>query len=460
MQYTAIQEQFNSVIEYSQGYSGVNTDELFEKWLDAKRDFIEVMGGKLIYEYPETVYFELGPKEKSLRVDDFISMVENRWDNYDLSLFIEAQKEGFFSNQVVESYNYNGQIIPKGMKLLKAFKFFESNTKVLNDIQSAASMIIQEDKVEGKLCLSVHPLDFLSSSENTHNWRSCHALDGDYRGGNLSYMVDKSTIMCYLKSAKNEKLPNFPKEVPWNSKKWRVLLFFSNDWNMIFAGRQYPFYTESGLNFVKDKILSEKFKLGDWSEWTNKKIRGFEANGLHYCHMKYPYIPIGNKLKPLDEIVVDNPNSLQFDDLLYSSCYDCFYSVRTVNTFFDKEPCTTDRTKVEIGGAVPCCKCGQNTVELSETFLCNDCELEYGNADSDIFSTCPCCGNRFIFDDGFFVSGAEETICPHCAEENAARCEICGDLVYTDDIVYDKDRDAYVCKWCKEDLDIRRRRFF
>ena len=136
MQYTAIQEQFNSVIEYSQGYSGVNTDELFEKWLDAKRDFIEVMGGKLIYEYPETVYFELGPKEKSLRVDDFISMVENRWDNYDLSLFIEAQKEGFFSNQVVESYNYNGQIIPKGMKLLKAFKFFERNTKVLNDIQS------------------------------------------------------------------------------------------------------------------------------------------------------------------------------------------------------------------------------------------------------------------------------------------------------------------------------------
>ena len=216
MQYTAIQEQFNSVIEYSQGYSGVNTDELFEKWLDAKRDFIEVMGGKLIYEYPETVYFELGPKEKSLRVDDFISMVENRWDNYDLSLFIEAQKEGFFSNQVVESYNYNGQIIPKGMKLLKAFKFFESNTKVLNDIQSAASMIIQEDKVEGKLCLSVHPLDFLSSSENTHNWRSCHALDGDYRGGNLSYMVDKSTIMFYLISAKNEKLLIFLIVVPWN----------------------------------------------------------------------------------------------------------------------------------------------------------------------------------------------------------------------------------------------------
>ena len=306
----------------------------------------------------------------------------------------------------------------------------------------------------------MRPLDFLSSSENTHNWRSCHALDGDYRGGNLSYMVDKSTIMCYLKSTKNEKLPNFPKEVPWNSKKWRVLLFFSNDWNMIFAGRQYPFYTESGLNFVKDKILSGKFKLGDWSEWTNKKIRGFEANGLHYCHMKYPYIPVGNKLKPLDEIVIDKPNSLQFDDLLYSSCYDCFYSVRTVDTFFDKEPCTTDKTKVEIGGAIPCCKCGRNTVELSETFLCNDCELEYGNADSDIFSTCPCCGNRFIFDDGFFVSGAEETICPHCAEENAARCEICGDLVYKDDIVYDKDTDAYVCKWCKEDSDIRKRRFF
>ena len=28
--------------------------------------------------------------------------------------------------------------------------------------------------------------DYLSLSENAFNWRSCHALDGEYRAGNLS----------------------------------------------------------------------------------------------------------------------------------------------------------------------------------------------------------------------------------------------------------------------------------
>ena len=41
-------------------------------------------------------------------------------------------------------------------------------------------------------------------------------------------MVDSSTFMCYIKSNDDEILPNFPDTVPWNSKKWRMLLFFSD----------------------------------------------------------------------------------------------------------------------------------------------------------------------------------------------------------------------------------------
>ena len=73
----------------------------------------------------------------------------------------------------------------------------------------------------------MHPLDYLSLSENTYNWRSCHSLDGEYRAGNLSYMMDKSTVICYLKSNDDVILSNFGPEVKWNSKKWRVLLYFS-----------------------------------------------------------------------------------------------------------------------------------------------------------------------------------------------------------------------------------------
>ena len=139
-----------------------------------------MFGGELIYEFPQKVNFELGPKEKNMRIDEFISTLQGRYDNYDLAMFVEKMKEGFFDNEVPFDYTLdNGQKISKGMKLVKAFKYFEEDKSLLTDMQNHASRIIQEDRIEGTLCLSVHPLDFLSNSENDSNWRSCHSLDGE-----------------------------------------------------------------------------------------------------------------------------------------------------------------------------------------------------------------------------------------------------------------------------------------
>lgn len=455
--YSEIQSQVNKVIKYSQGISNPNTDQLMEDWREAKRDFIEAMGGKLIYEYPEPVSFELGAKEKHLRIDDFICMLSDRWRNDPLADFVEFNKDGFFSNQVIEDYPYNGIIIPKGMKLLKAFKYFESDTDALNDIQSAASMIIQEDKVEGILCVSVHPLDFLSSSENTHNWRSCHSLDGEYRAGNLSYMVDKTTVICYLRSKRMEKLPNFPEDVLWNSKKWRVLLYFSENWDMLFAGRQYPFTTESGLDFVKDKLLaSAHLQMGDaWTAWTRKKIKSFEDNGI-FSSFRHPYCFAGKSLVPINKLVVNEPGSLMFNDLLSSSCYDPVYALRGEKTIWGVDPYYSIKTTplFRVGGAVKCCCCGKEDIELTESFMCNECEIKYGDAQSDMFAICPCCGHRYFYDDGVYVESTEEVICPDCAEKELMTCPICGDIIYKNDAIYNRNSQSLVCKWCYADLDI------
>lgn len=455
MQYKKIQEKFNEVIRYSQGIENPQTDKLFADWLEAKRDFIEAMNGQLIWEWPEQVFFELGAKEKTLRIDDFISMVENRWQNPELANFISAERSGFFSNQVVQQYIYpQGEVvIPQGMKLLKAFKFFETNTKVLNDIQSAASMIIQEDKIEGTLCFSVHPLDFLSASENTHNWRSCHALDGEYRSGNLSYMVDHSTVMCYLKSRRLEKLPNFPESISWNSKKWRVFLYFSDHWDMLFAGRQYPFMSETGLDFVKERVLPV-LHMGNWSPWLKKKIRSTEEAGIEF-HFRSPYIAVGESLMTLKDVVINEPGSLQFNDLLSSSCYDPVYAIKMEETFYGKVPTMRPKPQLHIGGTVDCCRCGHDHIELSESFMCNYCEMEYGNADSDMFATCPCCGHRFIFDDGYWIEGAEEIVCPDCVDEYTDYCANCGEQYYKDDMRYDRKTESTYCKYCFEDLSIK-----
>ena len=452
--YNDIQEQFNKVISYSQGIPQPDTDKLFADWLEGKRDFIEAFGGQLIYEWPEKVSFELGSREKSLRLDDFIGVLENRYENYDLAEFVRANREGFFSNQVVEPYTTSkGDTIPKGMKLLRAFKFFESDANALEAEQNAASMIIQEDKIEGTLCLSVHPLDFLSTSENTHNWRSCHALDGEYRAGNLSHMVDRSTFICYLKSAKEEKLPNFPPDVMWNSKKWRVLFYMSDRWDMIFAGRQYPFCTETGLDFVKNKVFP-RANLGDFSSWIDKKYCGFKDKDV-YSNFSHSYVPVVDGLVPLDELVINEPGSLQFNDVLSSSCYDALYAYKRIECFGGYKYAPTHKfTRFHVGGKCNCTRCGKYPIEITSSFMCNDCELEYGDSEDDMFAYCPCCGSRYYYDDGVWVEGDEECVCPSCADRETTICDCCGTRHYTSAMVYSRKHNKYLCPECWDEMQI------
>ena len=143
-------------------------------------------------------------------------------------------------------------------------------------------------------------------------------------------MTDSCTIMCYLKSDKDEKLPNFPEGVKWNSKKWRVLLYLSENWDMMFAGRQYPFRTDVGINFVKDNLLPQA-GLGNWSAWTDKKIKSYD-NGVNEFSFRHAYIPYGDNIAPIDEIVMNRKNSLQFNDLLQSSCYEPMYCYKMVES--------------------------------------------------------------------------------------------------------------------------------
>ena len=102
-----VQTLFNKVIAYSQNIENPETDDLFDRWLEAKRDFIELFGGKLIYEYPEKVYFEISDSEKESRVKDFARTVENKYGNFALSDFIFSHAKDFFPNRMSEAYHDN-----------------------------------------------------------------------------------------------------------------------------------------------------------------------------------------------------------------------------------------------------------------------------------------------------------------------------------------------------------------
>lgn len=437
-----IKSQFQKVIKFSQGIDEPIVDELFDKWLNAKRDIIEAFGGELIKEVPVPVHFHLDPKVRVSNFNEFVSDINSTYHNTRLVDFLNLNQEGFYDNTVKNTYECDDIKIPKGMKLVKAFKFFEKDEYVLTAMQNQASQVIQEDKVEGTLCFSVHPLDFLSTSVNTYNWRSCHALDGEFRAGNLSYMCDKSTIVCYLRGADNVVLPMFPTDVPWNSKKWRVLLFISEAWDMIFASKQYPFSSKGGIDLALEHLLPLlKIEASFFSDWRSDYCTSFMCEDGREMHLSSPHIPIRHQLIPIDEIVFDHDHALHFNDLLRSSTYKKpYYATRDMWWYESRKP------KFILGNEVNCLCCGEQKIVDTEVMVCRDCAEELGIFDDDSSCVCECCGARVYEDEYNYVQG--EIICDNCFGSQCFTCASCDEYYFKEDRVYDRENDEYICIHC------------
>lgn len=451
MSYEEIKDQFKDVIKYSQGIYNPNVDELFSRWEKAKSKFIERFGG-LIFEWPEQIEFNLDENERIKYVIEFADCINSTFNNHELAEFIDNNSNSFFDNVV--SYS-NQKEIPKGMKLIKAFKYFETNEFTLHHIQDMASHLIQQNKIKGTLCFSVHPLDFLSSSCNTYNWRSCHSLDGEFRSGNLSYMVDTTTFMVYLKGENEQILPFFPPSVPWNSKKWRMLIHADEKDEIMFAGRQYPFSSKSGIDIVLNiyNNLMENPKNGQYSSkyhfWSNDYIKDASGEQLKYRYFKYD-----SELIPLEKFVQPNIGSLNYNDILNSTCYlSPYYAI--LNPFMRHSSDELLKRVLKVGDYVSCLHCGMNEIELSETMRCPDCEIMYGTAINDTYTCCDCCGCRMYVDDGLYVE--DDLLCDSCCSEYVSLCSHCGEPTYNKELIYIKPKEedeyeqaVFVCPYCYE----------
>lgn len=459
MDYTAIKEQFRDVVANVYNWNNeedkaiLKFDKLFEDWYAQKKWMIDRMGG-LIYECPRQITIRLSETARSLKANGFIEWVSADF-GYDVGSFLERNKGSLYDNKVEDDCDITG--INVGMKIGKALKFFNRDfggyltAEDVSLIQERLSMLIQENKVTGTLCLSVHPLDFLSVSENQHNWRSCHALNGEYCSGNLTYMNDSCTFIAYLKSSEDVILPRFPKSVPWNNKKWRCLFFWDKDRDLIWAGRQYPFESESCLYEVSENLLkpcsllpasesaTNPFHRSEWIHQTSKEV----TIGNEIYRTAVPTFYYENKAISLDSIIQDHSDSMHFNDLLNSSCYTpyCYVGARaSVSKVLSSPPMT-------IGGPVQCPVCGKHNIELSELMLCKECMLEYTDyEDSDLVTTCSCCGQRLLADDAKYYCG--EAYCDSCYDSlNLVTCSVCGEEHPKDDSYEDENGVAY-CSWC------------
>lgn len=467
-----IEDAFDKVVKYSQGLSGeVHSEELFADWMKNKDFFFRAfLNHQLIREFGE-VSFHLSADARSRTFSNMIDQIEytishseykKNADFDGLVRFLFEYQDYFFQNEIPTKYIYGCTVIPKGMKIIRAFKYFCNNKDLLNDLQSIASMVIQNDKITGTLCLSIHPLDYLSISENQHNWRSCHALDGEYRGGNLNYMADSTTMICYLKAKHDVILPRFPEDVPWNSKKWRVLLFFNDDLSFVMAGRQYPFSDDSILLKVKQCLEDDDRKFSGWfnqyieSVDLKSSIEDENNSNTYPIELNGKYLPVNGKLLRLNKLVSNAEGTLQFNDLLDSSTYtEPFYSFELhrnwVGNWVNMPRRSWSFPKIVVGKKCNCLECGKAPIEMSESFLCNHCMIEEGQAaDDEVFDTCPFCGERFIQEEGRYAHdqwGDEVLCCPDCYDFNCHTCSVCGETYY------DKYLDHGLCPYCIPKVD-------
>lgn len=413
--------------------------KLITDWNYAKKDFIKWLGDDLIFNYGP-VEMHIDKEKRHELVKEFIIQAGHKLSGIEFDEFAEfivANSPTFFDNIVSKTY---GQAI-KGMKLSKAFKFFIEDKETLNTIQQLASSYIQLDKIKGDLCLSVHPLDYLSLSENTYNWRSCHSLDGDYRAGNLSYMCDKSTVVMYIKGDEKQKLPNFPEEIPWYSKKWRMLIYFDENMEYCFLGRQYP-YTLSGV----EKMIKETFLPGRFCDFTNYHVK--DVDDLHFVNDQIVLnTKLGAKFFSITDVVEDDCQyPLHYNDLLYSSYYKPYYtSLKRSWEIKSEEP-----PKIKVGKDIKCLCCGQHHIEPGEGLMvCVSCAADRGFNLPEGYGYCGCCGEAVRVDDAYYMWNGD-IICRDCLnyDDEFNICCDCGEVYRTTDLFYDEETGEYYCQYC------------
>ena len=98
-------------------------------WEENKCKFYSRLpGNKLIYQSHTPITMSISEDDKKAELDCFIDNIRwhyNLFDLVDLRQFIEDNRDDFYNNILSKDYPLeDGIVIPKGMKIIKAFKYF------------------------------------------------------------------------------------------------------------------------------------------------------------------------------------------------------------------------------------------------------------------------------------------------------------------------------------------------
>lgn len=398
--------------------------DFLEKWSICKNTLYKLLGNQMIYKVPftyEKPEDDIWKECKTyLRSVDVLKVLKECIE--DGGYYTSSSIDYLFSRDVIINNlteydiflhpNRNNidtlkeRKIPSGTKVFRAIgkilKYCNANKSVIDffeEVRIKISLILNEKNITGNLCFSIHPLDFMTMSDNNSDWSSCMSWkrSGCYRVGSYEMMNSNNAICCYIESNNRmmglESDNSDAKEHPfWNDKKWRSLLFVNKD--IIVSGKSYPYKNDE---FSK-KLLEVARELAEKNlGWTYKF--GIE-----------PYKDMLN-VSSLDDYVIDRDleNSKNRDNFIPKKIYftnNAMYNDMCNDNYYGywclRNPIRHTK-KINISGPVVCISCGKPLLQL--------------NNDDDFDE--PEWNDRY--------EDTENLICIECA--NTKQCKNCGDFV-------------------------------
>lgn len=443
----------------------IGVDEYLKFWAACKPKLYRMMGKQLRVSFPveipkedDILYHEVSSllREESSSEDGFYSLYYNfiveevksalssEWSWGTQDFFNDLLGAGSLTSNKV---SYSFKVKPEGYQrtlqiqsggkpmkaILKVLTYFNAPDKLMKAFERFRlkhSLIFNDAKIKGKLVLSIHPLDFITMSDNSLGWSSCMSWmdDGCFHVGTVEMMNANNVICCYLESdtpfyfgrknrEEDKKNPNFY----WNNKKWRQLIYVDKD--ILVSGKSYPYYnevlTKKALEFVKD-LAAENFK---WE---------FKFGVERYLDMKNVFS--GDRMNN-NRDWMKNKDDKKFNILFDSK--GMYNDMLNDNNY--KYWCYRNKPKhrkiICYSGKANCLCCNESVIyESDENYYYNDRYNNVGHVICDDCYTnnrCHQCGGmkgkkNLVWFDRWDSGMKEECWCKECFEAYAKKCPCCG----------------------------------
>jgi hypothetical protein len=298
----------------------------------------------------------------------------------------------------------------KPMRALGKLANFLDLSKEFEEFRLEHSLILNQKKLSGTLCLSIHPMDYVTLSDNNSGWTSCMNWHepGSYRMGTVEMMNSNKVIVAYLKSEEKDFTWYSGK---WNNKHWRILIVVTPEGVVSIKG--YPFYH---ADLVKECV-----------QW----ILDLGAKNLSWNFDKVVEVPDQKPFEYVDGnwYRMDSITKYMYNDFSCSTHWGAFPK--------QVEGISTKTSPIEVffeySGPSQCMCCGEplgryNIYDESYVY-CENCTSR-GDEDQEY---CAHCGEYWHRDDMYWVQ--DDYICPDCLDDVAVECALTREYIYNDSAI-------------------------